>query len=290
MDSMVCPPEPKLIPYSSFTNTLYHISEGKFSKIYRTVYGSTKVAIKSYLDPNTDPKIEGKIHARASHVNIIKLIGYIDEPLKPGLVLELCIGGNLNQYLRYNDLSHTIAQRESIAENIIRGILYLHEICRIIHRDIKPANIVLDNTGGKLTAKITDFGISNQLEPGKDSCTAKPGGTPFFVAPEIITTQNNQLVVATCASDIFSFGHIIHLLVQNRQTTPIIGVVKKLEVLQFIKDGKVKDMPLCTEHCALTTYTLIRSCHETEPTKRCTAKDILEGFESGRKLFNYPEG
>lgn len=57
---------------------------------------------------------------------------------------------------------------------------FLHEK-GFVYRDLKPENILLDSEGH---VKLTDFGLSRQLEDGdlaKTFC-----GTPQYLAPELI--------------------------------------------------------------------------------------------------------
>lgn len=47
-----------------------------------------------------------------------------------------------------------------IAHKILKGLDYLHSVCKIIHRDIKPHNILLNSEGN---VKIADFGICSKV-------------------------------------------------------------------------------------------------------------------------------
>ena len=76
------------------------------------------------------------------------------------------------------------------------GLEYIHTN-NIIHRDIKPENLVLDKKG---YVKITDFGIAKIYKKDNSSETS---GTPGYMAPEVICSQNH-----TFAVDYFALGVI----------------------------------------------------------------------------------
>lgn len=50
---------------------------------------------------------------------------------------------------------------------IISAVEYCHSLL-IVHRDLKPENLLLDD---KLNIKISDFGLSNVMTPGKKFST-----------------------------------------------------------------------------------------------------------------------
>lgn len=59
---------------------------------------------------------------------------------------------------------------------------------KIIHRDIKPSNLLLGDDGH---VKIADFGVSNEFE-GSDALLSSTAGTPAFMAPEMMTEQEQS--------------------------------------------------------------------------------------------------
>lgn len=45
-------------------------------------------------------------------------------------------------------------------EQVLQGLIYLHQVRHIIHRDIKPSNLLINHKG---EVKISDFGVSAVL-------------------------------------------------------------------------------------------------------------------------------
>lgn len=83
----------------------------------------------------------------------------------------------------------------------IANALALCESQKIIHRDIKPSNILVSpNTG---TYKLTDFGISRQMEDMQEAST-QAGSWPYM-APEVQRKNKYNSTV-----DIYSLGLVIY--------------------------------------------------------------------------------
>ena len=79
-----------------------------------------------------------------------------------------------------------------VGVDICRAVGAVHA-ARLLHRDIKAGNVMREE-GGRIL--LMDFGLTQEHETG-DS----PGGTPAYMAPELLTGQ-----VATVASDIYAIG------------------------------------------------------------------------------------
>jgi serine/threonine-protein kinase len=72
----------------------------------------------------------------------------------------------------------------------------------MVHRDIKPQNVLIDDEG---RAKLTDFGISRQLEQDGMTATGRVLGTTDYVSPEQAMGQN-----VDPRSDIYSLGVVLY--------------------------------------------------------------------------------
>jgi serine/threonine protein kinase len=169
------------------------LGNGSFGKVKlgTNVFTKEKVAIKFFNHrrfataqqvENTQREIE--IMKLLSHPNIVKLIDVIEKPdeCTTYLIAEYVSGGELFDYIVANG---TVKERQ--ARIFLRQIISAVEFCHanlIVHRDLKPENLLLDANGN---IKISDFGLSNMIEPGKllDSFC----GSPLYAAPEILLAE-----------------------------------------------------------------------------------------------------
>ena len=95
--------------------------------------------------------------------------------------------------------------KQSILEDVSRGLLYLHKHTpQIIHRDLTAKNVLLNSY---FMAKITDLGNSRivNLQPGQLARTlSRLPGTLVYMPPEALSSSSRY----GPSLDIFSFGHL----------------------------------------------------------------------------------
>ena len=117
------------------------------------------------------------------------------------MVFEYIDKGDLVKYFKENALLDEEPLQDFFLK-ILRAIEYLHKQ-NIIHRDIKLDNILIDRN---MNPKICDFGISSEKETGKKIYDT--GGTPAFLAPEVILGQGE----VDFKTDVWSLGVLLYLL------------------------------------------------------------------------------
>jgi serine/threonine protein kinase len=134
----------------------------------------------------------------------------------PYIVMELLSG---------SDLDHVIKERGALQAGAVarlfveaaRGLSAAHAQ-GIVHRDIKPANVFLHRQGGRVVAKICDFGIAKQLgdaqqEGGELTSTGGFMGSPMYMSPE----QARSAKHVDLRTDVWSLGVALYEALAGRK-------------------------------------------------------------------------
>jgi serine/threonine-protein kinase len=143
---------------------------------------------------------EARAVAKLSHPNVVAVIDAGEDGGHPYIVFEYVEGETLKQRIaRVGALDAQEALAYAI--EIARGLTVAHAR-KMVHRDIKPQNVLIDAEG---RAKLTDFGISRQLEQDGMTATGRVLGTTDYVAPEQAMGHPVDQ-----RSDIYSLGVVLY--------------------------------------------------------------------------------
>ena len=139
------------------------------------------------------------------HPNITLFLGvcFLPNCQLPLLVMER-LDGSLDGLLETVP-NIPLTLKQSMLEDVARGLLYLHKHNpQIIHRDLTAKNVLLTSS---LVAKVTDFGNSRivNLQPGQLAQTLSwLPGTLVYMPPEALEASSRY----GPSLDVFSFGHL----------------------------------------------------------------------------------
>eukprot|EP00250_Pteridium_aquilinum_P010030 c19102_g2_i1 orf=240-926(+) len=148
-------------------STSCKIGQGGFGVVYRGKFAdgrtvAIKRARKDLFEARLTSQFQSEVNmlAKVEHLNLVKLIGFLEEGDERILVEEYVPNGNLRQHLdcEFGTVLGLLT-RLDIAIDVSHALTYLHVYADqpIIHRDVKASNILLTES---LRAKVADFGFS----------------------------------------------------------------------------------------------------------------------------------
>jgi hypothetical protein len=143
---------------------------------------------------------EARAVAKLSHPNVVAVIDAGEDGGYPYIVFEYVEGETLKQRIARVGALDT-QEALAYAIEIGRGLTVAHAR-KMVHRDIKPQNVLIDAEG---RAKLTDFGISRQLEQDGMTATGRVLGTTDYVAPEQAMGHGVDE-----RSDVYSLGVVLY--------------------------------------------------------------------------------
>ena len=174
-----------------------------------------RVAIKIVREalPGTIEKFqqERQILADLVHPNIARLLdGGTTRGGLPYLIMELVEGQPIDAYADLHKLD--LRERLDIFLSVCAAVRFAHRNL-VVHRDLKPSNILVSEDG---RPKLLDFGIARLLSPdglpGDMTLSVGRFFTPEFASPEQILGER-----VTTASDVYSLGVLLYLLISGRK-------------------------------------------------------------------------
>jgi serine/threonine protein kinase/formylglycine-generating enzyme required for sulfatase activity len=189
-------------------------------------------------------------------------------------ILQYYPDGNLTDVIRQNVL--TEEQKIKIAGGVIEGLAYLHKN-NIVHRDLKSSNILISKRDVEFTPKITDFGLSKNVENIDKTFKTNSfvGGSIKYSAPEqLLNTKTKGNV------DIWSLGVILYEIFLGKVPFDVSregGTTDylRIESIKQITSGKI---PEDVERCPEPYRAVIKGCLVVDPDKRIASIVDVKGM------------
>ena len=248
------------------------IGQGAFGKVNIGLHilSGRIVAIKSFIKKNCSKKRlerilnERNLMKELNNKNIIKILDYFEDGNYIFIVMEYINGGDLYTFIRKRiKLEEKMAK--FIFKQIISTIDYYHGF-NIVHRDIKLENILLDLNHG---IKICDFGLGKKLKSSEELLTGV-SGTPSYMAPEIILSDNNSGYKGF-PIDIWSSGIALYIMLCGKLPFK----KNKINNDEKLDNPIINEEPKEIVNISDEAKDLIKGLLCKDPTKRLTCKQIL---------------
>ncbi|PWN23846.1 Pkinase-domain-containing protein [Microstroma glucosiphilum] len=175
------------------------------------------------------------------------------------IVMDYAEGGSIRTLMRGGPIveQHAVV----IVRETLIALAYLHK-SGIIHRDIKAANILLTNAGKIL---LCDFGVAASLVSSASKRTTFVG-TPYWMAPEVITTGKSY----DQSADIWSLGITIYEMVMGN---PPLAEIEQMRAIMLIPKNKPPRLPLEGKFSPLMRD-FVATCLNEEAKERPNAEEL----------------
>jgi calcium-dependent protein kinase len=246
------------------------IGEGGYGQVREVIEKSTgcrraakSVQIKFLKKTEIDNIFEEvKILKSLDHPGIIKIFQVYREANSVHIITELCTGGELfDKITKHKRLSENIVAKYMF--DIVSTVKYINE-AGVIHRDLKPDNILFEDQSNSARLKIIDFGTAMEYEKGHFYNMII--GTPYYMAPEVITGGYNQ------SCDVWSIGVIMYIMLSG--TPPFTGSSNQEIYEKIVEETPKFDSPVWSSvsNCAKV---LIKKSLTKDPKKRISINDFF---------------
>ncbi|PWN29196.1 Pkinase-domain-containing protein [Jaminaea rosea] len=236
------------------------IGEGTFGKVRMGTHRltGTRVALKQVPKAHSASLTrEIHHHRRLHHPHVMKLYEVLATESNIWMVSELCLGGELYDYLvERGTLPEAEARR--IFGQLCLAVAYIHGK-GIVHRDLKLENVLLDE---RCNVKLGDFGFTREFEGKRLMETFC--GTTGYAAPEMLAGKKYTGEEV----DIWSLGIILYALLSG--SLPF-DDDDESAMKSKILSGEYEMPPFLSEEARDLVQRILR----LEPTQRPTLKSIL---------------
>lgn len=182
---------------------------------------------------------EARLVSRMDHPHIVTVTDFgVDPERGEYIVMEYLRGETLHQRLhRQRRLKvHTALE---IGLQVAEALHYMH-VQGVIHCDVKAENVFLcraqSDSKRRIAVKLIDFGLSRLRATGVSLAASQVGGTPQYMAPELI-----QGAVPQPSMDIYALGVLLFEMIAG--VVPFDGA-SRLDILR----AHITETPSLHEH------------------------------------------
>ncbi|XP_029437485.1 atrial natriuretic peptide receptor 1 isoform X2 [Rhinatrema bivittatum] len=145
-------------------------------------------------------------HARdVQNEHLTRFIGTCIDPPNICILTEYCPRGSLQDILENESITLDWMFRYSLINDIVKGMLFLHNSVIVSHGNLKSSNCVVD---GRFVLKITDYGLASIRSTVDSDDSHAFYAKKLWTAPELLRMENPP-PQGTQKADVYSFGIIL---------------------------------------------------------------------------------
>ncbi|XP_010477494.1 PREDICTED: serine/threonine-protein kinase CDL1-like, partial [Camelina sativa] len=276
----------------------FFLGSGSFGEVYRCNFkrnnevGAVKIQAHNNETGHKEFLAEVTTLHEANHPNVIKLLGRCYGRRNRAIVYEFMPNGTLGRHIFDARLGQVPqggleqptrvldwSTRMRIAEGVAEGLIYLHDVLKVIYGDLNVGNVLLDSD---FVPKLSGFGFATNViqdNRGLEQNNERIKGTPGYLAPEC-----EYVNLVSTKSDVFSYGAFLLVLFTGKNS---FSTAHNLKISDWFLRvwARLGDAPVMTVDAALlNTYSVeglksifqtARLCINAEPRTRPAMRDVV---------------
>ncbi|XP_029694813.1 atrial natriuretic peptide receptor 1 [Takifugu rubripes] len=145
--------------------------------------------------------------------HLTRFVGACIDPPNTCILTEYCPRGSLQDILENDSITLDWMFKYSLINDIVKGMVFLHNSVIVSHGKLKSSNCVVDN---RFVLKITDYGLSSFRSEGESVRDAHAYyAQRLWMAPELLRMEAPP-PRGTQKGDVYSFGIILQEVALRR--------------------------------------------------------------------------
>uniref|UniRef100_H3CL07 Guanylate cyclase n=1 Tax=Tetraodon nigroviridis TaxID=99883 RepID=H3CL07_TETNG len=145
--------------------------------------------------------------------HLTRFVGACIDPPNTCILTEYCSRGSLQDILENDSITLDWMFKFSLINDIVKGMLFLHNSVILSHGKLKSSNCVVDN---RFVLKVTDYGLSSLRSEGPSGRDAHAYyAQRLWLAPELLRMEAPP-PRGTQKGDVYSFGIILQEVALRR--------------------------------------------------------------------------
>ncbi|XP_074542285.1 atrial natriuretic peptide receptor 1 isoform X2 [Halichoeres trimaculatus] len=234
---------------------------------YKGNLAAIKYINKKRIELTRDVLFELKHMRDVQNEHLTRFIGAcIDQP-NVCIITEYCPRGSLQDLMESDSITLDWMFRYSLINDIVKGMLFLHNSVIVSHGNLKSSNCVVDS---RFVLKISDYGLQSLRTSSCPEDTHAFYARKLWTAPELLRMERPP-PCGTQRGDVYSFGIILQevALLKGVFYLETQTMIPK-EIVQVVRQGGAPPLrpSLCLHSHKEELGALMQRCWSEEPSDR----------------------
>ncbi|XP_037651607.1 atrial natriuretic peptide receptor 1-like isoform X2 [Sebastes umbrosus] len=246
--------------------------EGNFQIYTKTGYYKGNLAAIKYINKKRI-ELTRKVLFELKHMrdvqneHLTRFIGACIDAPNMCIITEYCPRGSLQDLMESDSITLDWMFRYSLINDIVKGMLFLHNSVIVSHGNLKSSNCVVDS---RFVLKITDYGLESLRTSSCHEDTHAHYARQLWTSPELLRTECPP-PCGTQKGDVYSFSIILQevALLRGVFYLDALNLTPK-EIVQAVVHGDAPPLRpwLCVHSHSEELGVLMQRCWSEEPGDR----------------------